>query len=229
MAAEPPRAFVVDLTRSPSSGRDLALWLRQRAATRHVPLVFAGGDEDKVRAIRTLLPDATYCDWRGIAKAVRATLRQPVAEHPVAPGPMAGYAGAPLVKKLGIRAGSTLALLGASKGFETTLGVLPPEVECRRDTRRAARTVLLFARAPRDLERRFPTASRGVAEGGALWVLWPKRGASISSDLTQAAVRAFGLAAGWVDYKIASIDATWSGLCFARRRASPRQNGRPSK
>jgi hypothetical protein len=28
----------------------------------------------------------------------------------------------------------------------------------------------------------------------------------------------FGLAAGLVDYKICAVDATWSGLLFARRR-----------
>jgi len=33
-------------------------------------------------------------------------------------------------------------------------------------------------------------------------------------------VRAFGLDAGFVDYKIGSIDETWSGLCFARRSCS---------
>jgi hypothetical protein len=30
-------------------------------------------------------------------------------------------------------------------------------------------------------------------------------------------VRSFGLAAGWVDYKICAIDETWSGLLFTRR------------
>ena len=37
---DPPEAFVIDLDRTPSHGRDLALWLRQRKATRRVPIVF---------------------------------------------------------------------------------------------------------------------------------------------------------------------------------------------
>ena len=45
-----------------------------------------------------------------------------------------------------------------------------------------------------------------------------KQGAAVPSGLTQAAVRSAGLAAGLVDYKIASIDATWSGLLFTRRK-----------
>jgi hypothetical protein len=36
-------------------------------------------------------------------------------------------------------------------------------------------------------------------------------------DLTQLVVRERGMAAGWVDYKIASLDDTWSALRFGRR------------
>jgi hypothetical protein len=49
--------------------------------------------------------------------------------------------------------------------------------------------------------------------------LWPKKASGAPSDLTEPVVRAFGLARGFVDYKISAIDATWSGLCFARRAA----------
>jgi hypothetical protein len=44
----------------------------------------------------------------------------------------------------------------------------------------------------------------------------------VSSDLTQTTVRAYGLAAGVVDYKISAIDETWSGLCFTQRRSGSR-------
>ena len=38
------------------------------------------------------------------------------------------------------------------------------------------------------------------------------------SDLSERVVRETGLAQGLVDYKIASIDRTWSGLRFTRRK-----------
>jgi hypothetical protein len=40
----------------------------------------------------------------------------------------------------------------------------------------------------------------------------------MASDLGEKEVRAFGLAAGFVDYKVCAVDETWSGLLFARRR-----------
>ena len=45
-----PDAFVVDLGRMPSQGRDLAVLLRKREATRSVPIVFVDGEPEKVEA-----------------------------------------------------------------------------------------------------------------------------------------------------------------------------------
>ena len=39
------------------------------------------------------------------------------------------------------------------------------------------------------------------------------------SDLSERVVREAGLTRGLVDYKIASIDRTWSGLRFTRRKS----------
>ena len=53
---------------------------------------------------------------------------------------------------------------------------------------------------------------------GGLWVVWPKKASGVPTDLAQPEVRAIGLAAGLVDYKVCAIDATWTGLRFARRK-----------
>jgi hypothetical protein len=52
-----------------------------------------------------------------------------------------------------------------------------------------------------------------------LCIAWPKKASGVQSDLTQTTVRAAGLAADWVDYKILSIDSVWSALLFARRKS----------
>ena len=54
-----------------------------------------------------------------------------------------------------------------------------------------------------------------------VWVCWPKRTAPkdvrIPTDLDENKVRDLGLELGFVDVKVAAIDATWSGLKFVRR------------
>jgi len=59
---------------------------------------------------------------------------------------------------------------------------------------------------------------RGYAESAGLWIVSPKQSVRKSSDISQAVVRKLGLAAGIVDFKICSIDDTWSGLRFTQRR-----------
>ena len=214
---DPPDVFVIDLARQPSQGQALGTALRQLKATRHVPLVFVDGDPKKTARVKTALPDATYATWRGIRGAVKQALSRPPAT-PVVPDTMAGYSGTPLPKKLGIRAGSVVALLGAPRGFEKTLGRLPGGVVLRHDARKAAGVLLLFVTSRSELRKRFGSATRAMGEPGALWIVWPKKASGVDTDLGGNEVRAFGLEAGLVDYKIAAIDATWSGLCFARRR-----------
>ncbi|MBN1421686.1 MAG: hypothetical protein JXP34_23130 [Planctomycetes bacterium] len=69
---DPPDAFVIDLGRLPSQGREVAAFLRRKRATRAVPIVFAGDAPDKNACVRALLPDAAYTGWAGIC-AVDAT------------------------------------------------------------------------------------------------------------------------------------------------------------
>src|SRR5512145_2450883 len=61
--ARPPDAIVIDLGRLPSHGRQVAIALRERKTTRHVPLVFVDGEPEKVARLRADLPDAVYATW----------------------------------------------------------------------------------------------------------------------------------------------------------------------
>ena len=214
--ANPPDAFVIDLTRLPSHGRDVALALRQAKSLRFVPLVFVDGKVETVRRIRRLLPDAIYTPWRRVRSALRRGLAKPAADPIVPSSTLAGYSGTPLPKKLGIKPGSVVVLIDAPPAFTTTLGTLPPDVAFRRNTRGKRDLTIWFVKSRRDLERRI---SRMAALGAnSMWIAWPKKASGIKSDLSQTLVRRTGLAAGLVDYKVCAIDDTWSGLKFTKRK-----------
>jgi len=212
----PPDAFVIDLSRIPSQGRALGIYLRQQKATRGSPLVFVGGEPGKVSQTRKVLPDATYTEWDGVQKALVAAIKNRP-RTPVVPGTMDGYSGTPLPKKLGIRAGTAVALLGAPDGFAEKLEPWPEEARLVK-LARGANVALLFVKSQNELERRFSAVGDAMAEKAALWVVWPKQASGIKTDLSEKAVRAFGLNQHWVDYKVCAVDETWSGLCFARRK-----------
>jgi hypothetical protein len=126
------------------------------------------------------------------------------------------YSATPLPRKLGIRDGSRVLLLGVPEGF--TLGALPPGVELARSARGGRLDlVLLFVTARADLERRFGGLAAALDPAGRLWVAWPKKASSVRTDLDFGAVQGIGLAAGLVDNKSASIDADFQGLQFVVR------------
>ena len=217
----PPSAVVIDLSRVPSQGRDVALGIRKYKATRRVPLVFVDGDPVKVARVREILPDAVYTSWSQIGDALQHAIANPPGEPVVPDSTMAGYAGTPLPKKLGIKANAVVALVGAPDQFEETLGELPEGVVLRRQACSEPGVTLWFTRSRDDLVH----GLKGMitcAETGPLWIAWPKKASGVASDLSQTVVRELGLAAGLVDYNVCAIDATWSGLCFARRKRKPK-------
>lgn len=211
-----PDVVVIDLGRLPSHGRQLALWLRETAATRALPIVFVEGDPEKTARLRERFPDSPFTPWSRIRSAIREALSAPPPS--AAPPARPDYSGTPLPQKLGIKAGATVALLSAPAGFEATLGELPPDVRVRKRAQGRCDVLLLFAESAADLGRRFPAARRALGPGGGLWVCWPKKASGVPTDLTQPVVQRVGLDAGLVDNKICAIDATWSGQRFAHRR-----------
>jgi len=131
--------------------------------------------------------------------------------------PPAGYSGTPLAKKLGIGPDSTVVLVGAPEGFERELKGLPADARVVRRMCRAPELIVWFVRSRAEVETRVALVARDM--GAGLWIAWPKKASGVVTDLTDNVVRNAGLAHGLVDYKVCAINATWSGLKFARRKA----------
>jgi hypothetical protein len=130
----------------------------------------------------------------------------------------AGYSGTPLAKKLGIKPGDAVVLIGAPLGFEDELEGLPDGVRLRRRAGGNADVVLLFTTAANDLERRFNGLATSVWPDGSVWVAWPKRSSGRATDVDENRLRDVGLPYGLVDNKVCAIDDTWSGLRFVWRK-----------
>jgi hypothetical protein len=210
-------AIVIDLARLPAQSRDIGIFFRTRASTRNIPLVFVDGAEDMVARTRGILPDAVYTTSGEMPSAVSDAIANPPAEPVVPASNFAGYSGTPLPKKLGIKTNSVVALADAPEGFEAVLGDLPDGVTVRHTASKDPAVTLWFVRSLADLADGIEDMA-AIAGNGRLWVCWPKKTSGIVTDVTQNQVRSRGLATGIVDFKICAIDATWSGLCFTRRK-----------
>jgi hypothetical protein len=126
------------------------------------------------------------------------------------PTSTAGYSGTPLPRKLGIKPGHRIALLGAPDGFE--LPELPDGVQVKRRATGRADVIVTFHTRRAELERRLPALRALMEPVAGLWIAWPKRASKIETDITEDVLREIALPTGLVDNKVCAIDATWSGL-----------------
>jgi hypothetical protein len=211
---DPPDVYVIDLSRRPSLGREAGLALRTGKTTRLVPLVFVGGEPQKVARIKALLPDAAYTTWGRLKTAIPRAIGRPPANPIVPKDP---FSDRPTAAKLGIKAGHTVCLLGSPRGFAAALEPLPANVRFTARPDAGCDLFMAFAHSTRDLAAHVASIGR-VAGDQPLWLLWPKKASGVRSDLDGNVVRTTGLAAGLVDFKVCSVDATWSALAFKRRR-----------
>ncbi len=216
VAEDPPSVIVIDLSRLPSQGRDIGILLRRNGKTRHIPLIFAGGDPDKLPQVKKHLPDAMYATWKSIGPALKRALKTKRKALVVPKSSLAGYSGTPLPAKLGIKPDSTVALMDAPEDFDKTLGRLPKNANLARNPRGQQTLTLWFVTSLDDYRSRLRGLA-GVTE--KMWVIWPKKSSGVRTDLSEQAIRDAGLAIGLVDYKVCAVDTTWSGLLFTHRKA----------
>jgi hypothetical protein len=127
----------------------------------------------------------------------------------------AGYSGTPLPKKLGIKPGHRLALLGAPDGFELEL---PEDVSVRRRAGAKADVILTFHTERGELESRLPALRAMMEPAAGLWIAWPKRASKVPTDITEDVLREIALPTGLVDNKVCAVDEVWSGLRLVIRR-----------
>jgi hypothetical protein len=122
-----------------------------------------------------------------------------------------------LHKKLGIKEGHAVAWPGAPDHFPALVSPLPAGVAVKKTLRGPLNVILIFVARESQLNRRFAPAARALEPDGGLWVAYPKKSSSISTDLNFETVQRSGLEAGLVDNKVAAIDDDWTAVRFVYR------------
>lgn len=212
--ASPPDAVVIDLSRIPSHGREVAQSLRGTKATRHVPIVFVDGEPEKVTKTKQFIPDATFTTWGRIKTALPKAIASPP-KNPVVPDH--NNWGKPTVAKLGVKPGFKVALVSSPRGFADSLKPWPANVKLTARAEKDADIYICFAKSSAELQAHLLSV-RDTASRQTLWLAWPKKASGQKTELDGNIVRETGLRAGWVDFKVCAIDATWSGLAFKKRK-----------
>jgi CheY-like chemotaxis protein len=210
----PPDAFVIDLSRVPSQGREIAIALRQSPILRRIPIVFCDGAEEKVSRIQAQLPDAVYCRIGTLRSALKRAISNPPKEPAKPAAMMDRYASKTVAQKLGIKESSSVALIDPPRDYAKVLGQLPAQVEFLEHSDKVASVTLCFMREVHSL-RCTLSEVRALAAATKLWILWPKKASGVGGSLTERLIREHAIELGLVDYKICSVNEVWSAMLFA--------------
>jgi hypothetical protein len=125
---------------------------------------------------------------------------------------LAGYSGTPLFRKLGLKEGLKLRLVGAPADYFGWLemdvsGQLCPAGD-------VPDWVHVFAVSGKDFEREMKALAAVWRKNPqvVIWVSWYKKSSGKSTDLTEDVIRGYALANGLVDIKVCAVSQDWSGL-----------------
>ena len=131
---------------------------------------------------------------------------------------MAGYSGTPLAKKLGIKEGHRIGVLGDPGHFADLVAPLPADATLVSNPRRACEVYVAFCADRASFETRLSRVEHMLPADSAVWIAWPKKSSGVTTDMTEDVVREVALPRQLVDVKVCAVDEVWSGLKLMVRK-----------
>ena len=131
---------------------------------------------------------------------------------------MAGYSATPLANKLGLKAGSALALVGAPEEYASLISPAPEGLRIGSRVASTTDIVHIFSTRRPELERFLLSCRSKLKPEAAIWVSWPKKSAKVPTDITEDVIRDVALPLGFVDVKVCAVSDVWSGLKLVLRK-----------
>jgi hypothetical protein len=129
-----------------------------------------------------------------------------------------GYSATPLAKKLGIKQGSRVAVIGAPDDYRKLLEPLPGGVIFEDEPRPGVDVAHVFVTKRAHLSRLLGALRKKLDPDAAVWVSWPKKAAKVATTVGEDTVRALAFPLGFVDVKVCAVNEVWSGLKLVVRK-----------
>ncbi len=119
-----------------------------------------------------------------------------------------------VAKKLGIKAGMHVLVLGAPSGYLNSVAPLPEGVTVSEQIGGTHQFVQLFATRKAEIQKSASRLLKHSAPGALVWITYPKKTSGVDSDLSRETVWAAMEGTGWRPVSQIAIDQVWSALRF---------------
>lgn len=118
----------------------------------------------------------------------------------------AGYSGSSQARKIGLKDGLSVQVLGRPEGWDFDD---PPPVHLVGPRTKIADIIVAFYSNPAVFLRELDALGQTVFPNGMIWILWPRKAGGHVSDMDENLIRDAALERGLVDVKVAAIDNDW--------------------
>jgi hypothetical protein len=124
-----------------------------------------------------------------------------------------GYSGTPLTKKLGLKPGTKLVVVGdVPSEYKSWLSPLPERVTIAGKGKPPLEAVHVFVTKRAELAKHVAHLRKALVPDGYVWISWPRKSSKVPTNITEDVVREVALPLGFVDIKVCAVSDVWSGL-----------------
>ena len=125
---------------------------------------------------------------------------------------IAGYSGAALIKKLGIKPEMKVLIINKPGDYYKLLEVDITDQSCRRNE--IPDFIHLFVKSVKEFELEMKGLKSLYKKNSTviIWVSWYKKASKIPTDITEDTIRNYALKNDLVDVKVCAVSDIWSGL-----------------
>lgn len=130
----------------------------------------------------------------------------------------AGYSGAPLAKRLGLRDGLLVWFDNVPDNVDDEIAEYALDLIIVGSPQDQPDAALIFIKTRADMETKLRQLRDSIETSGYVWACWPKQASGIDTEIGQDDIHDFAHGIGFVDTKECAVDAIWSGLKLVIRK-----------
>lgn len=117
-----------------------------------------------------------------------------------------------IARKLAAKSGHKILLQNSPKGYEKSIGALPPGTALITKPVEDADVIQVFVPSRKELEHQLSYLKKKIKPTVILWVTYPKGTSKMKADINRDTIAQYASSLGFKPVAMFSVDETWAAL-----------------
>jgi hypothetical protein len=117
-----------------------------------------------------------------------------------------------IAQKIAAKTGNKILFLNSPKGYEKSIGDLPPGTAIIKKPIEGADVIQAFVQSGKEMERLLTDLQKKIKPTAILWVTYPKGTSKMKFDINRDTIAAYASMIGFKPVAMFAVDETWAAL-----------------